>query len=73
MKATGWTRSRPDEGTYLACSDREWQVKCGIESWFVPQDEAQALEDAVRDGDVVATVKVDSRGRAAIVDVSTDS
>lgn len=73
MRATGWTRSRPGDGTYLTCSDRAWQLRCGIESWFVPQDEAQALEDAVRDGAVVATVKVDSRGHAAIVGVETDS
>ncbi|WP_248583255.1 GDYXXLXY domain-containing protein [Nocardioides sp. InS609-2] len=73
MKAGGWSRTRPEDGTYLTCSDRDWQVECGIESWFVPQDKAHALEDAVRDGDVVATVKVDSRGHAAIVAVAADS
>ena len=73
MKASAWSRTQPDDGTYLACTDRGWQIECGIESWFVPQDKAQALEDAVRDGDVVATVKVDSGGHAAIVAITTDS
>ncbi len=45
-------------------------MECGIESWFLPQDEARALEDAVAAGTVVATVKVDGRGNAALVDVS---
>jgi uncharacterized membrane-anchored protein len=69
--AERWTRERPDDGLYLRCSDRGWQIECGIESWFLPQDEARAMEDDIRTGDVVATVKVDSRGNAALVDVSS--
>jgi uncharacterized membrane-anchored protein len=71
--AEDWGRTRPDEATYLRCSDRGWQIRCGIESWFVPQDEALALERAVARGTVIATVKVDGRGNAAIVDVTQDS
>ncbi|QIK66294.1 GDYXXLXY domain-containing protein [Nocardioides sp. HDW12B] len=70
--AEDWTRERPDDGTYLRCDDRYWQIRCGIESWFLPQDEALALEKAVQRGTVVATVKVDGRGNAAIVGVSQD-
>jgi len=66
--ADSWTRTRPEDGLYLACSDRTWEVRCGIESWFLPQDDAAAMEEAVGDG-AVATVKVDGRGYAAIVDV----
>lgn len=73
MRADSWTRTRPTDGTYLSCTDRDWQIECGIESWFVPQDEARALEDAVSDGSVVATVKVDARGNAAIVGISVNS
>jgi len=62
------TRTRPDSGLYLACSDHSWEVRCGIESWFLPQDEAAAMQEAVGDG-ALATVKVDSRGHAAIVAV----
>jgi uncharacterized membrane-anchored protein len=62
------TRTRPDSGVYLACSDHSWEVRCGIESWFLPQDEAAAMEAAVGDG-ALATVRVDSRGHAAIVAV----
>ena len=65
-----WTRERPADGLYLRCSDRDWQIECGIESWFLPQDEARAMEDAISEGEVVATVKVDGRGNAALVDVS---
>ncbi len=70
--AEDWTRERPDGGTYLRCDDRFWQIRCGIESWFLPQDEALALEEAVQRGTVVATVTVDGRGNAAIVAVSRD-
>ncbi len=68
--AEDWSRERPSGGTYLRCSDHSWQISCGIESWFLPQDQARALEDGVREGDVLATVKVDGRGNAALVAVS---
>ena len=63
-----WSRSRPADGPYLACDDRSWQVRCGIESWFLPQDEARAAERLLQDG-AVAEIKVDSRGNAAVVGV----
>ena len=62
-----YTRTRPEKGPYLACDDRDWAIRCGIESWFVPQDEAAGLEDALARDGAIATVKVDDRGRAAIV------
>src|SRR5690606_19342934 len=64
----GWSRSRPSDGPYLACDDRSWQVRCGIESRFLPQDEAQEAEDLLRDG-AVAELRIDARGNAAVVDV----
>lgn len=66
--AADWVRDRPDEGPYLACDDREWRLRCGIESWFLPQDDATAMEGNLADG-AIATVKVDGRGHAAVVDV----
>lgn len=69
--AEDWTGSRPEGGTYLRCDDRDWEIRCGIESWFLPQDQARAMEQSVNDGDVVATVRVDGRGNAALVDVGT--
>jgi uncharacterized membrane-anchored protein len=65
--ATDWTRERPTEGRYLRCDDRDWQIRCGIESYFLPQDEAARVQDEVTDGKLVAVVKVDGRGNAAIV------
>ena len=66
--AEDWTRGRPDDGPYLTCNDRSWQVRCGIESFFLPQDEAAKTEDLLRDG-AVAEVRIDSRGNATVVDV----
>lgn len=62
-------RERPSGGPYLRCNDSDWRMECGIESWFLPQDEARALEDAVRAGTAVATLRVDARGNAALVGV----
>jgi uncharacterized membrane-anchored protein len=61
-------RTRPEDGPYLACDDRSWQVRCGIESYFVPQDRAREMEQALADGGV-ATVRIDSRGVATVVSV----
>lgn len=44
MVADGLTRERPDDGPYLACDDRDWQLKCGIESLFLPQDKAAQVQ-----------------------------
>jgi uncharacterized membrane-anchored protein len=63
-----WTRERPEKGPYLACDDRSWQVRCGIESLFLPQAEARETEDLLADG-AVAEVRIDGRGNAAVVDV----
>ena len=66
--AGGWNRQRPADGPYLACDDRSWQVRCGIESLFLPQDEARETERLLQDG-AVAEIRVDPRGNAAVVDV----
>jgi uncharacterized membrane-anchored protein len=63
------TRTRPDDGPYLACTDRNYEIRCGIDSWFLPQDDARELEAAIRGGDVVARVRIDGRGNAALVAV----
>lgn len=63
-----WSRDRPEDGPYLACDDRSWQIRCGIESFFLPEDEAAATEDLLREG-AIAEVRVDGRGNAAVVDV----
>ena len=66
--ADDWSRDRPEDGPYLACDDRSWQIRCGIESWFLPQDEAQRTEALLADG-AVAELRIDGRGNAAVVDV----
>ena len=67
--AQDWLRERPEDGPYLACDDSDWAVRCGIESFFVPQDRAAELEAQLADGGV-ATVRIDSGGRASVVAVS---
>lgn len=66
--ADEFLRSRPEDGPYLACSDESWDVRCGIESWFLPQDQARQAEDDLTSG-AYAELKVDSRGNAALVEV----
>jgi uncharacterized membrane-anchored protein len=63
-------RAAPAEGLYLTCDDSSWRLECGIESWFLPQDEAAGLQDSLRGGTAVATVKVDTAGHAALVAVT---
>ena len=63
-------RTAPAEGLYLTCDDSSWRLECGIESWFLPQDEAAGLQDALGAGGAVATVKVDAAGHAALVEVT---
>jgi len=64
-------RTPPAEGLYLTCDDSSWRLECGIESWFLPQDEAAAMQDGIRGGTALATVMVDAAGHAALVDVTT--
>lgn len=66
--AQDFLRHRPADGPYLACSDESWEVRCGIESYFLPQDSARAMEIDLSDG-AYAELKVDSRGHAALLDV----
>lgn len=60
---------RPESGPFLRCKDEQWRLRCGIDSWFLPQDEAYAMEQAVQEGRAQARIRVDSRGNAALVDV----
>jgi uncharacterized membrane-anchored protein len=64
-------RTPPADGLYLSCDDSSWQLRCGIESWFLPQDDAAGMQDALRGGRAVATVRVDAAGQAALVGVTT--
>lgn len=69
MVADAYLRDRPSgEVPYLSCNDRDWRVECGIDSFFLPQDEAAAMESVLRDG-AIAEVKIDGRGHAALIDV----
>lgn len=62
----------PEDGPFLRCRDTGWRLTCGIESWFLPQDAAYAMEQAVGAGRAVARVRIDARGNAALVGVDVD-
>ncbi len=70
-KAQDFVRTRPESGDFIACSDRDFQLDCGIDSYFLPQDKAKGLEDAVQNGTAIATVRIDGRGNAALIEVAT--
>lgn len=59
-------RSDPG-GLYLRCDDEQWRLRCGIESWFVGQSEARAIEQRMLNSGAVATIRVDRWGNATIV------
>lgn len=44
LVADEFSRSRPADGVYLACDDRSWQLRCGIESLFLPQGKAADVQ-----------------------------
>lgn len=68
MVADDYQRQRPSgDQPYLACEDG-WQVRCGIESLFLSQDDAAAMDEVLGDG-AIAEVRVDGRGHAALIDV----
>jgi len=69
--SSGTSRQRPDSGTYLTCNDGDWRIRCGIESLFLPQDEALDLEQSVSSGDAVARVRIDGRGHAALIGIES--
>jgi uncharacterized membrane-anchored protein len=66
--AADYLPQAPASGPFIRCEYDGWSLSCGIESWFADQREALRLEREVADG-AVATVRVDSRGNAAIVDL----
>lgn len=69
MVADTYLTERPsNDQPYLACDSSGWQNECGIDSFFLPQDEAAAMEETLRDG-AIAQVKIDGRGHAALIDV----
>lgn len=68
-EGTHWSHERPDSGTYIACRDDGWRLKCGIESLFASQRRALELERDLMDSGAIAELRVDSRGNASVVDI----
>lgn len=68
-KGTTIDAEPPASGPFIRCENRSWTLTCGIDSWFVPQDRALEIERTMRGGHAIAVVRIDSGGRAAIVDL----
>lgn len=60
---------RPATGPYLRCENEGWRLRCGIESLFLPQGEAAETGRLLADGSVLARIKIDGRGNAALIDL----
>jgi uncharacterized membrane-anchored protein len=65
------TRSRP-EGLYLTCTDIYYQMSCGIESFFLTQEEANKLGGPLVNGQLVATIRIDNWGNATVIDLNIE-
>lgn len=61
-------RSRPSTGPYLRCH-ADGRIRCGIESLFLPQEDALAMERELASGNALARVRVDGRGNASVIEV----
>ncbi|MFV0459378.1 MAG: GDYXXLXY domain-containing protein [Actinomycetales bacterium] len=66
-RATQWQWERPQQGPYLACVWRYSAPDCGLDSWFLPQRDAASVQQELTDGGLVAVVRIDRRGNAALV------
>lgn len=60
-------KARPARQPYLACESPGGGLDCGLDSFFVSEDRARALEQGVAAGRLTAVIRVDDRGRAALV------
>jgi uncharacterized membrane-anchored protein len=60
---------QPDSGVFLRCNSLGFRVDCGIGTFFLPQGKAAGLEQELREGTAVATIRVDSFGHAALMGV----
>ncbi|GAA1776614.1 GDYXXLXY domain-containing protein [Actinomadura chokoriensis] len=66
-KGAGAVKERPARQPYLACGSPGGGLDCGLGSFFVSEDRARALEQDVAAGRLTAVIRVDDRGRAALV------
>lgn len=66
-------RVRPESGLYLTCNNLNGQVRCGIETWYVPPSDPDGILPAVTSGEALAHLRVDARGNASLVSLRTPS
>lgn len=76
MQANGVSLEQPNTGQFIRGrvtsslnDDAIVRIRYGIEAYFLPRDEALAMEKALRKEKVVANVMLASNGKAALVDV----
>lgn len=64
----GVSRTQPDSDDFLKCHSDGWEIRCGIETFFVNEDRAPQMEEELADG-AFAEVRIDRYGNASVVDV----
>jgi uncharacterized membrane-anchored protein len=64
-------REQPQSGLFLRCDDAQWRLRCGIGTAYLATGaDNDAVRDALRAGDALATVRVDGSGHAALMGVA---
>ncbi len=63
-------RVRPESGVYLTCDNVNWQVRCDIETWYLPPGDPDGILPALVAGKARAHLRVDARGNASLVGLS---
>lgn len=58
---------RPSQHPYISCKNRDYDINCGIESLFLPQDKAASMGRKLARRGGIAKVKIDGSGRASLV------
>ncbi|WP_106396807.1 GDYXXLXY domain-containing protein [Actinocorallia populi] len=61
-KGTGPVTVRP-KSPYLSCESHS----CGLDSFFVPEERARAIEQDINADRLAAVIRVDDRGRAVLI------
>ncbi len=71
-----WRGSTPiaaqPDGPALRCHNDNDSLSCGIDSYFLPQDRALAVERAISSGTVLARLRVDGAGHATVIALVVD-
>lgn len=66
-EGAGAVKERPARQPYLACESSGGLLDCGLGSFFVSEERARVLDRDVTGERLAAVIRVDDRGRAAVI------